>query len=135
MRVDKSLLSKREDQPNARFAVRAHRSPAQGRSPPCRYARSPEVTSGPAATFDHRTYRSSSALVPECTDSPPAAEELFPRSSVDNMDTPLFTMKWLVTLAPPVNPHAIWPFGQHSCVFPYGRHSCVPLFLAGPLAL
>ena len=29
-------------------------------------------------TFDHRTYRS--APVPECTDSPPAADELFPRS-------------------------------------------------------
>ena len=33
---------------------------------------------GLAATFDHRTYRS--APVPECTDSPPAADELFPRS-------------------------------------------------------
>ena len=36
------------------------------------------TTLGLAATFDHRTYRS--APVPECTDSPPAADELFPRS-------------------------------------------------------
>ena len=43
---------------------------------------------GSAATFDHRTYRSTPA--PECTDSPPAADELFPRSgALDNMDTPL----------------------------------------------
>ena len=71
-----------KDWPNAGFAVRGHRSPAQGRSLPCRYVRSPEVTLGSAATFDHRTYRSSSALVPECTDSPPAADELFPPSGL-----------------------------------------------------
>ena len=73
-----SALGKCKDWRDAGFAVRGHRSPAQGRSLPCRYVRSPEVTSGLAATFDHRTYRS--APVPECTDSPPAADELFPRS-------------------------------------------------------
>ena len=50
-----------KDWPNAGFAVRGHRSPAQGRSLPCRYVRSPEVTLGSAATFDHRTYRSTPA--------------------------------------------------------------------------
>ena len=73
-----SALGKCKDWRDAGFAVRGHRSPAQGRSLPCRYVRSPEVTLGLAATFDHRTYRS--APVPECTDSPPAADELFPRS-------------------------------------------------------
>ena len=73
-----STLGKCKDWRDAGFALRGHRSPAQGRSLPCRYVRSPEVTSGLAATFDHRTYRS--APVPECTDSPPAADELFPRS-------------------------------------------------------
>ena len=62
--------------------------PRAGTVTPRRYVRSPEVTSGSAATFDHRTYRSTP--VPECTDSPPAADELFPRSgALDNMDTPL----------------------------------------------
>ena len=73
-----SMTVKCKDCPDAGFAVRGHRSPAQGRSLPCRYVRSPEVTLGLAATFDHRTYRS--APVPECTDSPPAADEVFPRS-------------------------------------------------------
>ena len=67
-----------KDCPDAGFAVRGHRSPAQGRALPCRYVRSPEVTLGSAATFDHRTYKS--APGPECTDSPPEADDPFPRS-------------------------------------------------------
>jgi len=46
--------------------------PAQGRTLPCRYVRSPEVTSGSAASFDHRKYWLTPA--PECTDSAPAAD-------------------------------------------------------------
>ena len=42
--------------------VRGHRSPAQRRSRPCRYGRSPEVTPGPAATFDHRPYAQSTTV-------------------------------------------------------------------------
>ena len=47
---------RRKDGPDARLAVRSHRSPAQGRSRPCRYGRSSEVTSGLGATFDDRPY-------------------------------------------------------------------------------
>ena len=42
--------------------VRGHRSPAQRQSRPCRYGRSPEVTPGPAATFDHRPYAQSTTV-------------------------------------------------------------------------
>ena len=42
--------------------VRGHRSPAQRRSHPCRYGRSPEVPPGPAATFDHRPYAQSTTV-------------------------------------------------------------------------
>ena len=42
--------------------VRGHRSPAQRRSRPCRYGRSPEVTPGPAATFDHRPHAQSTTV-------------------------------------------------------------------------
>ena len=52
-------LGKRKDRPDARFVLRGHRSLAQRRSRPCRYGRSPEVTSASAATLEHRRYEQS----------------------------------------------------------------------------
>ena len=69
-----------KDWPNAGFAVRSHRSPAQGRSLPCRYVRSPEVTLGSAATFDHTYVQVVVGAGARKYGSPPAADELFPRS-------------------------------------------------------
>ena len=65
-----SMTVKCKDCPDAGFAVRGHRSPAQGRSLPCRYVRSPEVTLGLAATPSPDDFVDSKSPTPRRTPQP-----------------------------------------------------------------
>ena len=110
-------------------------SPAQGRSLPCRYVRSPEVTLGLAATFDHRTYRS--APVPECTDSPPAADEVFPRSGPLTTWILQCVIELLAVAAPQLCEllkHSSPPFAPPSRSWPTRRCSSTSSSLRHPTA-